>query len=932
MQQQQLHEEVRWLQQMLAKEQQSKQAVLGQLQDERAKCALLELEILHAAQAAQEMGESLCLFFNPVFNQQSEQLLLQQVQGQASSEHTWAHQQHEEEPALLSAGVFAGYDFNQQQEPEVMLTAPELGKEASAHAPAAAEASQQDAVAGCDPDTAAHDQQTPPRLRESAALIASTEQCPSEGRLHSPRRSLKALSSPGRKSSHWRLARSSPCRSLRLSNSSSPMKPLAVAGAAAFAACERTSGTDQQQQQQLQARGPHKAQSPGVREAQGPAAAASSTDDLDATQQVGAQPRSAPQQVPLDAGAAAASVGVSDSNKPANSKPAFRAAAAAAAAVQQSLSAARAAIAAAEAVRGQSRISTARSHRGGSSGSNEAARRAGTPALSGAAAEKSAPLVAAGAMEAAPVVSSLHVDTTAADLGKEGSGLDCKSSSSDGSAWSGPSHKLPASIVSEPQEPAGGPTAAAAAANNQSASLTDNSTLQQGSQAGSSAAAVAICPLWQPEQLGSQPVSQLVSNLSRKGQSSSSSSSGDQGSPAAATLGPGTAAAHQHTDGSSSSNASSMAALPHSEPGRPVQNAAAHASESDIAALPVQPAGADPSTAEPADTEGAPAAADVQGTAKEAVGSAAENAAIPAVPAAQSASCSLCAGAPAFAAAGRGCGPPSACAAVRRSSAARPPLPPVHAASAAQHAALKLAYGPRHRQACSSKSHSTAGAQPAVEGRPSLPQLPHPRLQEQEQQQGPPPKAADIGAVGPMHAAAFGPQQHAQLSTSSTQGASSGHAQGSSMPEYKASVYKTGHQAAAAAAAGGDDDIYAHLPPVPEVYNASTLRTRQQQPGQRQLMPRRLYSDDTGNDTSSDRQRLLPPNNSSLHGPLAWSAAAARASAARPAHAAAELEMCHAAVCAPAEAAPASCLSPLYWHQSNLGSSRAGFYQAMVSS
>lgn len=802
-----------------------------------------------------------------------------------------------------------------------MLTAPELCKEANAHAPAAAEASQQDAVSGCDPDTAAHDQQTPPRLRESAAHIASTEQCPSEGRLHSPRRSLKALlGSPGRKSSPRRLARSS----LRLSSSNSPMKPPAAAGTAAFAACECSSGSDQQQQQQqLQLKGPHKAQSPGVREAQGPAAAASSTDDLDAAQQVGTQPRSALQQIPPDAGAAAASAGVSDSNKPANSKPAFRAAAATAAAVQQSLSAARAAIAAAEAVRGQSHVSTARSHRGGSAGSNEAASAAaGTSALSGAAAEKSAALIPAGSMEAAaPVVSSLHVDTAAADLGKEGSGLDCKSSSSDGSAWGGPSHKLPACIVSDPQEPAGGPTAvAAAAADSQSASLTDSSTLQQGPQAGSSAAAVAICPLWQPEQLSSQPVSQLVSNLSCKGQSSSSS---HQGSPAAATLGPGTAAAHQHTDSSSS-----LAALPPSEPEQQVQNAAVHASDSDVAALPVQSEGADPSTAEPADTQGAPAAADVQGTAKEAVGSAAENAAIPAVPAAQSASCSPGAGAPAFAAAGRDCRPPSACAAVR--SAARPPLPPVPAASAAQHAALKLAYVPRHRQACSSKSHSAAGAQPAVEGSPSLPQLPHPRLQ--EQQQGLPPKAAAVGAVGPMHAAAFGPQQHAQFSTSSTQAASSGHAQGSSMPEYKAPVYKTGHQAAAAAAACCDDeDIYAHLPPVPEVYKASTLCTRQQQPRQRQLMPRRLYSDDTGNDTSSDRQRLLPPQNSSLHGPPAWSAAAARASAARPAHAAAQLEKCYAAVSAPAEAAPTSCLSPLHWHQSNLGSSRAGFYQAMVS-
>jgi hypothetical protein len=194
-----------------------------------------------------------------------------------------------------------------------------------------------------------------------------------------------------------------------------------------------------------------------------------------------------------------------------------------------------------------------------------------------------------------------------------------------------------------------------------------------------------------------------------------------------------------------------------------------------------------------------------------------------------------------------------------------------------------------------------------------------------------------------MHAAAVGPQQHSgtQFSTSGTlQGVtSSNHAQGGSMPEYKASVYQTGRQAAAAAAAAPvEEDIYANLPPVPEVYKSSTLRSRQQQPGgQRQLMPRRLYSDDTGSDTQSDRQRLLmPQHDSSLHGPPAWSAAAAtatRAGAAGPAHAAGkELDMCYAAVCAPfKEAAAASCLSPLHWHQSNLGSSRAGFYQALVS-
>lgn len=34
---------------------------------------------------------------------------------------------------------------------------------------------------------------------------------------------------------------------------------------------------------------------------------------------------------------------------------------------------------------------------------------------------------------------------------------------------------------------------------------------------------------------------------------------------------------------------------------------------------------------------------------------------------------------------------------------------------------------------------------------------------------------------------------------------------------------------------------------------------------------------------------------------------------------------------AAAELAPSSCLSPLHWHQANLGSSRPGFYQAMVS-
>lgn len=44
-QQQHLEQEVKWLQQMLAKEQQSKQDVIGQLQDERAKCSILEMEV-----------------------------------------------------------------------------------------------------------------------------------------------------------------------------------------------------------------------------------------------------------------------------------------------------------------------------------------------------------------------------------------------------------------------------------------------------------------------------------------------------------------------------------------------------------------------------------------------------------------------------------------------------------------------------------------------------------------------------------------------------------------------------------------------------------------------------------------------------------------------------------------------------------------------
>jgi hypothetical protein len=119
-----------------------------------------------------------------------------------------------------------------------------------------------------------------------------------------------------------------------------------------------------------------------------------------------------------------------------------------------------------------------------------------------------------------------------------------------------------------------------------------------------------------------------------------------------------------------------------------------------------------------------------------------------------------------------------------------------------------------------------------------------------------------------------------------------------------------------------------------------------QQQQQQQLKPSRLlYSGADREGVGGERQHYVPKTGS-ITRQTAGHAAVARACAAKPAQqhtaagkavgAAAELELCYQAVCAPVAAAadctPASCLSPLHWHQPNLGRGRDDFYQAMVSS
>lgn len=227
MQKQHLEDEVRWLQQMLAKEQQSKQAALGQLQDERAKCAMLEMEILHAAQAAQEMGESLCLFFNPCY-QQSEQ------------------QVHQHMHPLICDDIQPNAEPVQQQEQQEVQSQEHEHQHAQQEVqqePQQEQHSQAQSDLISNPDTAAHDQ-AHLRLREQAGLRSSADlwALQNEPLLAGP---LKV--SPGRRNSPRRLARSSPRRSLRISSSNSPMKQgVAAVGSAAQMPAAASAATSSQ--------------------------------------------------------------------------------------------------------------------------------------------------------------------------------------------------------------------------------------------------------------------------------------------------------------------------------------------------------------------------------------------------------------------------------------------------------------------------------------------------------------------------------------------------------------------------------------------------------------------------------------------------------------------------------------------------------------
>jgi hypothetical protein len=116
---------------------------------------------------------------------------------------------------------------------------------------------------------------------------------------------------------------------------------------------------------------------------------------------------------------------------------------------------------------------------------------------------------------------------------------------------------------------------------------------------------------------------------------------------------------------------------------------------------------------------------------------------------------------------------------------------------------------------------------------------------------------------------------------------------------------------------------------------------------QQQMMRQRQIYDVITHDSSGpfgSRETLMPMP-ASLRQPAGFGvAAASSAHAARPPAAAAaagvsvsayntelNLQAVPAKAAALAAAVPSSCLSPLHWHQANLGNSSAKFYSAMVS-
>lgn len=112
---------MQWLQHMLMRERRSRLATAEELHRERAKSAALEQEILAAARAAQDMGESLCcLFFNPFYADQ--ETLLQEPSSQLLQEHAqtaaWQHglQQHTRGDQVLRAHQEALQRLAQQQQ------------------------------------------------------------------------------------------------------------------------------------------------------------------------------------------------------------------------------------------------------------------------------------------------------------------------------------------------------------------------------------------------------------------------------------------------------------------------------------------------------------------------------------------------------------------------------------------------------------------------------------------------------------------------------------------------------------------------------------------------------------------------------------------------------------------------------------------------
>jgi hypothetical protein len=174
--------------------------------------------------------------------------------------------------------------------------------------------------------------------------------------------------------------------------------------------------------------------------------------------------------------------------------------------------------------------------------------------------------------------------------------------------------------------------------------------------------------------------------------------------------------------------------------------------------------------------------------------------------------------------------------------------------------------------------------------------------------------APAVAAVGPMHAAAFGTSLALAADTDSS------------------------------------TDIYARLPPVSNSYRSSRmsqkgpfLQQQQQQQQHYRLRPYQAFNPASRN-VDSERQPLLPKPqslNATAACPAAMqrqdpSAAAVVGRSAAAAAAVTEADMRLLAVNGAAagmlvEPTPTSCLSPLHWHQSNLGSSRDQFHQAMVS-